>query len=238
MKLLSTLHLYHSINFQIVLSTNGKVVSPFNISSSLFACSSCVKDTNSLFRCQYCEQLFCLGCFREHGYVVCIQPTKKIKTCSDHNMKSKYICLKCESMVCIFCLTSERHKYHEHISISQAQDDMRNRTQKMLDNAKDQTNRCYETISCLREVLTELRIKYEIARHELMVSSFQDVCMFFSSRNYNDAAKDLDAIYLEEQRKTKSYMHDLRVYSSNLGNSCKSAKKALMEVSSCKICKF
>lgn len=129
-------------------------------------------------------------------------------------------------MVCIFCLTNN-HKDHQHIAISEAQRDMHNHIQKILDDGKNEANKCYETISCLRGVLTDLRSKHDSARHELQsfFRSFMKLC----DRTYNEAVKDLDAIHLHQQRKAKLLMQEIEDFSKKIGNSCKSAKQILME---------
>lgn len=129
-------------------------------------------------------------------------------------------------MVCIFCLTNE-HKNHQHIAISEAERDKHNHIQQILDNGKNEANKCYETISCLREVLSDLRSKHESARHEL--KSFFQSFMKLCDKIYNEAVNELDAIHFQQQRKTKLLVQEIEDFSKKIGNSCKSAKQTLME---------
>lgn len=214
------------------------MLQPYMISSTLFYCSSCVKDTNSVFRCQYCDELFCLSCSREHNYVTCGHSTKRTKqalACIEHDMEFKYYCLKCTVMTCVFCLTN-KHVGHEYVSITEAETDVRSRMQTLLDNAKGNANQCYETITCLLEVLSTLQSKHKSAKEELNSTfySLRKLC----DKYYRDAATDLNVIYLQHEHKVKTLLHDMDVYSSTIGNSCKSAKKILMEADSLTLCKL
>lgn len=143
-------------------------------------------------------------------------------------MDFKYYCLKCEVPACVFCLTN-KHKNNDHnyVPITEAEKDVRNQLEKLLDNGKNHTNQCYGTISCILEVLTNLRNKHISAKEEIeaFFRSFMKLC----DKYHKDATEELNAVYLQEESKIKKLLHEIEDFSARIGGSCKITKKVLME---------
>lgn len=140
-------------------------------------------------------------------------------------------------MVCVFCLTNKHYGVdHSHVSLVEARKDVCNRVQKLLDNAKDNTNRSYETISCLLEILANLRNSHERAKGELKSTyqSFMKLC----ERYFNDATDNLNAIHVQQEGKVKALLHDIEAFNSTIGKTCKAAKKLLTDADSYTLCKL
>lgn len=66
---------------------------------------------------------------------------------------------------------SEKHSY---ILLDEAEKDMQNRIQNLLNNAKDKMSRNHENISCVQVELVKLKSKYENAK-SVLESSFKSI---------------------------------------------------------------
>lgn len=169
-----------------------------------------MKDTFSVFCCQFCEQPFCLSCFNEHSFVACTKGTKKSIDCSVHNMECKYYCLKCEVVTCIFCLTKKHYGVeHNFVLISAAEKDVRDRIQNLLNSGKDQTNRCKDLIDCFKEVIQRFTNLFGILE--------------------NDPATDISITYLQQEYKVKTLMQKAEIFKSTISDYCEWTKKLFID---------
>ena len=83
-------------------------------------CPNCGKN-EAAFYCNDCGSPLCnncaekhnsIGAFKSHNLIV-LKDTKVSKQqCWEHEMEAKYVCLKCESQVCMKCVLSDKHENH------------------------------------------------------------------------------------------------------------------------------